>query len=74
MTADEQPDSDHDGAAEEVDLMEELRRLDPVDVDALPPSHSPEALRTLEQILGPGEGTPPETGAPRPEAHETGAP
>ncbi len=53
MTADEQPDNDHDGAAEEVDLMEELRRLDPVDIDALPSSHSPEALRILEQILGP---------------------
>ena len=74
MTADVQPDNDHDDATEEVDLIEELRRLDPVDIDALPSSRSPEALRTLEQILGPGEDTQPETEAPGTEAHKTGVP
>ena len=59
MTAEAQPDNDHDDAAEEVDLIDELRRRDPVDVDALPSSQSPEALRTLQQILGPDDDTEP---------------
>ena len=33
------------------DDIEELRRCNPVDADALPSSRSPEATRTLEQIL-----------------------
>lgn len=35
------------------DLIERLRRLDPVDIEALPSSRSVEAMRTLEEILGP---------------------
>ena len=35
----------------EDDLIEELRRRNPVDVEALPSSQSAEATRVLEQIL-----------------------
>ena len=33
------------------DVVEDLRLCNPLDTEALPSSHSPEALRTLEQIL-----------------------
>ena len=74
MTAEAQPDNDHDEDAEQVDLIEELRRRDPVDIDALPSSQSPEALRTLEQILGSIEDARPWTEAPESEASETETP
>jgi len=74
MIAKARPDNDHDDAAEEIDLIEELQRHDPVDIDALPSSHSPEALRTLEQILGPIEDAQPQTGAHESEASETETP
>ena len=74
MTAEAQPDNDHDGTAEGVDLIEELRRRDPVDTDALPSSHSPEALRTLEEILGSIEDAQPETETPGSQASETETP
>ena len=37
------------------DVVEELRRCNPVDVEALPSSRSTEAMRTLEQILDSGD-------------------
>ncbi len=82
MTADAQPDNDRDDAAEgaaedvsgDVDLIEELQKRDPVDIDTLPSSHSPEALSTLEQILASIEDAQPTTGAPASETPTTGAP
>ena len=50
---------DHDGDLVD-DLVEELRRLDPVDVETLPSSRSPEAMRTLEGILDGSGGAEPE--------------
>ena len=47
------------------DLIERLRRLDPVDIEALPSSRSVEAMRTLEEILGPDND---ESQAEEPEA------
>ena len=49
---------DHDGDLVD-DLVEELRRLDPVDVETLPSSRSPEAMRTLERILDGSGGAEP---------------
>ncbi len=46
---------DHDG-----NLVDELRRLNPVDVEELPSSHSPDAMRTLERILDRSSGSEPE--------------
>ena len=43
------------GNANDEDVVEELRRCDPVDVEALPSSRSPEATRMLEQILDSGD-------------------
>ena len=37
------------------DAIERLRRVDPVDVESLPSSHQAEAMRTLEEILGPDD-------------------
>ena len=53
------PGDDHDGDLVD-DLVEELRRLDPVDVETLPSSRSPEAMRTLEGILDGSGGAEPE--------------
>ena len=39
------------------DVVEDLRLCNPVDTEALPSSRSPEALRTLEQILDETEST-----------------
>ena len=50
---------DHDGDLVD-DLVEELRRLNPVDVETLPSSRSPEATRTLEGILDGSGGAEPE--------------
>ena len=46
-----------DGLGDDLDddVMERLRRLDPVDVESLPSSRRAEAMRTLEEILGPPE-------------------
>ena len=41
------------------DVIERLRRLDPVDVESLPSSRRAEAMRTLEEILGPDDDTEP---------------
>ena len=41
------------------DVIERLRRLDPVDVESLPSSRRVEAMRTLEEILGPDGDTEP---------------
>ena len=49
---------DHDGDLVD-DLVEELRRLNPVDVETLPSSRSPEAMRTLEGILDGSGGAEP---------------
>ena len=58
---------DHDG-----DLVEELRRLNPVDVETLPSSRSPEAMRTLDEILDGSGGAEPEPEAEdEPEADES---
>ena len=51
---DDDLDDDVDG-----DVIERLRRLDPVDVESLPCSRHPDAMRTLEEILGPDDGTEP---------------
>ncbi len=51
---DESPDDDPDD-----DVIERLRRLDPVDVESLPSSRRADAMRTLERILGPDDGTEP---------------
>ncbi|MXW98404.1 MAG: hypothetical protein F4Y12_05075 [Acidimicrobiaceae bacterium] len=48
------PGSDRDD-----DVIERLRRLDPVDVESLPSSRRAEAMRTLEAILGPEDDTEP---------------
>ncbi|MCY4664683.1 MAG: hypothetical protein OXC00_08465 [Acidimicrobiaceae bacterium] len=46
------------------DLIEQLRQADPVEVEALPSSRSAQAMKTLDEILGPddeaGSGTEPE--------------
>ena len=44
------------------EVVEELRRCDPVDAAKLPSSHSTEAMRTLEQILDSDHDTGPEPG------------
>lgn len=46
------------------DIIEQLRQANPVDVDAIASSHSPEATRVLEEILSStAEAEPPvETG------------
>lgn len=41
------------------DVIERLRRLDPVDVESLPSSRQAEAMRVLEEILGPEDDTEP---------------
>ncbi|MYJ35311.1 MAG: hypothetical protein F4071_05160 [Acidimicrobiaceae bacterium] len=41
------------------DVIERLRRLDPVDAESLPSSRRVEAMRTLEEILGPDGDTEP---------------
>ena len=46
--------TDLDGDLDE-DVIERLRGLDPVDVESLPSSRRAEAMRTLEEILGPPE-------------------
>lgn len=51
---DDDPDDDPDD-----DVIERLRRLDPVDVESLPSSRRADAMRTLERILGPDDGTEP---------------
>ena len=51
---DESPNDDPDD-----DVIERLRRLDPVDVESLPSSRRADAMRTLERILGPDDGTEP---------------
>ncbi|MCY4425205.1 MAG: hypothetical protein OXC06_19255 [Acidimicrobiaceae bacterium] len=45
VPSDESADDIEDG------VIDELRRCNPVDADALPSSRSAEAARTLEQIL-----------------------
>ena len=50
------PGDDLDGDLDD-DLIERLRRADPVDVDALPSSRSAEAMKTLDEILGPDDET-----------------
>ena len=55
MVDDESVPSDEDDAGVDDDVVEELRRCNPVDETALPSSRSPEAMRTLEQILDPDD-------------------
>ena len=53
------------------DVVEELRRCNPVDIEALPSSRGTEAMRTLEQILDSGaepELTEPDESSPSPAA------
>ena len=52
------PGGDLDDDRDE-DVVERLRRLDPVDVESLPSSRRAEAIRTLEEILGPDGDTEP---------------
>ncbi len=53
------PDDDPDDPDDDTDddVIERLRRLDPVDVESLPSSRRADAMRTLEEILGPDDGT-----------------
>ena len=56
------PGRDLDGSLDDDpddDVIERLRRLDPVDVESLPSSRRADAMRTLERILGPDDGTEP---------------
>ena len=55
------PGDDLDSDLDDVDddVIERLRRLDPVDVESLPSSRRVEAMRTLEEILGPDDDTEP---------------
>ena len=55
MVDDESVPSDEDDAGVDDDVVEELRRSNPVDETALPSSRSTEALRTLDQILDPDD-------------------
>ena len=60
MIAETRPDNDHDGDLDDDlddDVIERLRRLDPVDVESLPSSRRAEAMRALEEILGPEDDT-----------------
>ncbi len=41
------------------DVIERLRRLDPVDVESLPSSRRAEAMRRLGEILGPDKDAEP---------------
>lgn len=47
------------GRDREKDVIERLRRLDPVDVESLPSSRRAEAIRTLEEIVNPDDDTEP---------------
>ena len=55
------PGDDLDSDLDDVDddVIERLRRLDPVDIESLPSSRRAEAMRTLEEILGPDDNTEP---------------
>lgn len=55
---DDDPDESLDDDPDD-DVIERLRRLDPVDVESLPSSRRADATRTLERILGPDDGTEP---------------
>ena len=60
MSPGDDPGRDLDGSLDEShddDLIERLRRLDPVDVESLPSARGAEATRTLEEILGPDDDT-----------------
>lgn len=48
----------------EDDVIEELRRCNPVDAAALPSSRSSEAARTLERILASDDGSEPDESSP----------
>ena len=52
------------------DVVEELRRCNPVDIEALPSSRGTEAMRTLEQILDSGAepDSEPDESSPSPAA------
>ncbi len=57
--ADDRPArSDEGGADIDDDVIDELRRCNPVDAAALPSSRSTEAARTLEQILTSDDESP----------------
>lgn len=56
---------DDPGDDPEDELIEQLRLLDPVDVESLRSSRSPEALRMLEEILDTADDAEPETDQPR---------
>ena len=47
------------GSDRDEDVIERLRRLDPVDVESLPSSRRAEAMRTLEEILSPDDDAEP---------------
>ena len=64
MTAEDRSVRGDDSGADADDDIEELRRCNPVDADALPSSRSPEATRTLEQILKSGDEPEPADQAP----------
>ena len=55
------PGDDLDSDLDDVDddVIERLRRLDPVDIESLPSSRRAEAMRTHEEILGPDDNTDP---------------
>lgn len=55
MAEDRPVPSDEDAAGTEDDVIDELRRCNPVDPADLPSSRSNEAARTLERILTPDD-------------------
>ena len=61
---------DHDGELVD-ELVEELRRLNPVDAETLPSSRSPDAMRTLERILHRSSESEPELEAEAEADNET---
>ena len=48
------------------DAVDELRRSNPVDIEALPSSRSPEAMRMLERMLDSVDDDEPEAPTPAP--------
>ena len=61
MAEDRSVPSDEGDADLDGDVVEKLRRCNPVDAEELPSSHSTEAMRTLEQILESDREPEPET-------------
>lgn len=64
--------SDEGDAGIEDDVVDGLRRSNPVDAATLPSSRSAEAARTLEQILTPDDGSECDESSPSPARDQDG--